>query len=169
VDEHVLAAIVPDDEAEALVRVEELDDALALADDLGRHSAAARGTEASAAAARTRAAEAATSAAAAIAAASAAEAVAAAAITAAAAAEAVATATAAAAEAASFKSAAELVTAADIVALVFAATAALTAAPSVETHLSQILSSAHSPVRTTALGKTRKGLRTVSPAHCRLL
>ena len=40
VDEHVLAAIIADDEAEALLRIEEFDDALAFANDLGRHSAA---------------------------------------------------------------------------------------------------------------------------------
>src|SRR5690606_1022172 len=39
-DEHVLAAVIADDEAEALLGIEELDHALALADDLGRHSAA---------------------------------------------------------------------------------------------------------------------------------
>ncbi|HWT11271.1 MAG TPA: hypothetical protein VN231_00800, partial [Allosphingosinicella sp.] len=76
--------------------------------------------------------------------------------------------TAAAAEAAFLKPAAELVTAADIVALVSAATAALSAAPSVETHLIQILSSAQSPVRTTASGRTRKGLRAGPLAHRRV-
>ena len=41
VDENVLAAIVANDEAESLLGVEELDDALALADDLRGHAAAA--------------------------------------------------------------------------------------------------------------------------------
>jgi hypothetical protein len=40
-DEHVLAAIVADDEAEAFLRIEEFDDALAFADDLRGHSASA--------------------------------------------------------------------------------------------------------------------------------
>src|SRR4051812_3177922 len=62
-DEHVVAAIVADDEAEALLAVEEFDDALGLADDLGGHSAAAE-----AAAAATAAAEAAAAAAEAVAA-----------------------------------------------------------------------------------------------------
>src|SRR5205085_7165405 len=37
--EHILAAIIADDEAEALLRVEEFDDAFAFADDLWRHAA----------------------------------------------------------------------------------------------------------------------------------
>jgi hypothetical protein len=40
-DEHVLAALIALDEAEALVSIEEFHLALASADDLGRHSAAA--------------------------------------------------------------------------------------------------------------------------------
>ena len=125
-DEHVLAAIVADDEAEALLAVEEFDDALGLADDLGGHAAAGAG-----AAAAEPAAAAAAAAAIAAAAAAAAEAVAAAAIAAATAAEAVAAAPlseSAAAEAAVFT---------ETVALVSAAPAALSAAPSVETHLYQ--------------------------------
>jgi hypothetical protein len=55
VHEHIFAAFIALDEAEALCTVEELYDALALADDLGRHSATA---------AAARAAEAATTAAA---------------------------------------------------------------------------------------------------------
>ena len=50
-DEHVLAAIVADDEAEALLAVEEFDDALGLADDLRGHAAAAAGAAAAEAAA----------------------------------------------------------------------------------------------------------------------
>src|SRR5207237_10549885 len=65
VNEHILAAIVADDEAEALLPVEEFDDAFAFADDLGRHSAATAAAAAEATA--TAAAEAAAAAAAAIA------------------------------------------------------------------------------------------------------
>ena len=56
VDEHILAAVVADDEAEALLRVEEFDDALAFADDLRRHSATAAAAAATEAAAATAAA-----------------------------------------------------------------------------------------------------------------
>jgi hypothetical protein len=61
VHEHIFAAFIALDEAEALCTVEELYDALALADDLGRHAAAtaATGSAEAAAAAATRAAEAA--------------------------------------------------------------------------------------------------------------
>jgi hypothetical protein len=41
VDEHVLAAVIADDEAEALLRIEEFDDTFAFADDLRRHAATA--------------------------------------------------------------------------------------------------------------------------------
>jgi hypothetical protein len=41
VNEHVVAAVVAHDEAESLLRIEELHDALALADDLRGHSATA--------------------------------------------------------------------------------------------------------------------------------
>jgi hypothetical protein len=67
VDEHVLTAVFALDKAKALLRVEELYDALAGTDNLGRHAAAAAGTAeaatataAAAAAAAARAAEAAT-------------------------------------------------------------------------------------------------------------
>src|SRR4051812_23067836 len=66
VDEHVLAAVVADDKAEALLPVEEFDDALAFADALRGHAAAetaaataTAATEAAAAAAETAAAAAA--------------------------------------------------------------------------------------------------------------
>jgi hypothetical protein len=60
VHEHIFAAFIALDEAEALCTVEELYDALALADDLGRHAAATAATgSAEAAAAAARAAEAA--------------------------------------------------------------------------------------------------------------
>ncbi|SBV34963.1 conserved protein of unknown function [uncultured Sphingopyxis sp.] len=56
VDEHVFAAIVAGDEAEALRCVEEFHRALALADDLRRHAAAASAAEAATAVAATEAA-----------------------------------------------------------------------------------------------------------------
>jgi hypothetical protein len=74
VNEHILAAVIADDEAEALLRVEEFDDAFAFADDLRRHSStgAATGTTATEAAATTAAAAESTATAAAITAATAA-------------------------------------------------------------------------------------------------
>jgi hypothetical protein len=135
VHEHVLTAIVTDDEAEALLRIEEFDDAFAFADDLGRHSA----TTTTAAAAET---------AAAAAAATATEATASAAVTAAAATT-VAAATAAAvtesttavavATALLESATAEITTTSEIVfaeTIAFVATApsALAFTPSVETH-----------------------------------
>jgi hypothetical protein len=63
VNENVLASIVADDEAEALLRIEEFYDAFSFADDLRRHSATAAAAAAAKAAA-TAAAETATSAAA---------------------------------------------------------------------------------------------------------
>ena len=59
VDEHVFRAIVTDDEAKALLAVEELYDASAFANNLGRHSAAETPAAATAAEAITAAAEAA--------------------------------------------------------------------------------------------------------------
>ncbi len=61
VNEHVFAAIVTNDEAETLLAVEELDDTLAFANDLGRHAAttAAAATKAATAAAEATAATAA--------------------------------------------------------------------------------------------------------------
>ncbi|GFE73170.1 hypothetical protein NTCA1_08190 [Novosphingobium sp. TCA1] len=58
-NEHIFAALIALDEAEALCTVEELYDALALANDLGRHAAAATGSAEAATAAAARAAEAA--------------------------------------------------------------------------------------------------------------
>jgi hypothetical protein len=130
VDEHVLAAVVANDEAEALLRIEEFDDALALADDLGRHSATAAAAEPAAAAA-----EAATAAAITAAAATAAEAATAAAITATAATAAVAkAATEPGAVAWTTVKACELFTTTETVALVTAATTAVTLTPSIEPH-----------------------------------
>jgi hypothetical protein len=133
-DEHVLAAVIANDEAETLLRVEELYDALAFADDLRGHSA-------------TTATAAATKAAAATAAAAAEATATAAAVTAAAAtatitegwpvAEASASAAVAATAAALLKSylIAEIAFfAEDIVALVTTAATAVPLAPSIETH-----------------------------------
>jgi hypothetical protein len=49
VNEHILPAVITDNEAEALLRIEEFYDALAFADDLGRHSAACAATSTAAA------------------------------------------------------------------------------------------------------------------------
>ena len=126
VDEHVLAAIVADDEAEALLAVEEFDDAFAFADDLRGHSAAA---------ARSAAAEAAATTAATAAAITAAATAAAIAITAATAAAAAIRRAIAAAEAAPIATVtAAIALFAETFALVSAAPAALSATPSVETH-----------------------------------
>ena len=65
VDEHVFAAIIANDEAEALLRVEEFDDAFAFANDLRGHSATAAAAAAETAAAATAAAAKATASAAA--------------------------------------------------------------------------------------------------------
>ncbi|MDR6114031.1 hypothetical protein QE360_001000 [Sphingomonas sp. SORGH_AS789] len=129
VDEHVFAAVITHDKAEALLRVEELDDARALANDLGGHAAATTAAEAATAAATETAA-------------AAAEAITAAeAATIATTAEAVA-ATEAAAEAATAEAitAAEAATkaafiaAAEIVPLVATTRAAIASATSIETH-----------------------------------
>jgi hypothetical protein len=140
VHEHILTAIIANDEAETLLAVEELDDAGAFANDLGGHATAC--------AAATRAAEAATTTAAAAettAAATAAEAITAAAAetvtTAAAAAKAITTAKAAAA-------AAVEIIAAETVALVAATPTAVTAASFIETHALFVF-----PVRQTCLSK----------------
>jgi hypothetical protein len=126
VDEHILAAVIANDEAEAFLRVEEFDDTLAFANDLRRHSATAAAAETAATAA---AAEATAS--------TAAVATAAAAITEAAAAEAaaVAIATAPAAEAAALLvSQVSEILFAETIALIPTASTAVTLAPSVKTH-----------------------------------
>ena len=123
VHEHILAAIVTNDEAEALLAVEEFYDARAFADDLGGH-AATTAAGAAAKAAATAAAEATATTAAAEAIATTAEAIAAATEAISAAAEAVTAAKAAAAE----------IVAAETVALVAAAPAAIPAASFIETH-----------------------------------
>jgi hypothetical protein len=124
VDEHVFTAIVTDDEAEALLTVEEFDDALAFANDLGGHAAstAAAATEATATVAAAKAATAAEAAAV-----SAAEA---APITAETATESTAVATEAATESTAVATTIKIVVA-ETVALVLAAPAAAT---SVKTH-----------------------------------
>jgi hypothetical protein len=115
VHEDVFAAIITHDEAEALLRIEELYDAFAFADDLGRHSATAAAAETAATAA--------------------AEAAAIAAPKAATVAESAATA-AASEPAALFESAAVAAVAflEEPVALVSSATATVALTPSVETH-----------------------------------
>jgi hypothetical protein len=138
VNEHVFTAVIADHEAEALLRVEELDHAGAFANDLGGHAAtaaeAAATTAAATEAAATAAAEAATVAAtkAAAAAATAAEAAATAAepVTAAEAAATETTAEVATAKAA----AAEIVIAAEAIALVAPTPATIAAATFIETH-----------------------------------
>jgi hypothetical protein len=124
--EHILAAIVTNDEAEALLSVEEFDDACAFANDLGGHAAASAATATEAA--TTAAAAKATATAAATVAAATAAAIAAAAT----AAEPVAAATEAitAAEAAA---ATEFI-AAETIALVAATSATIAAATFIETH-----------------------------------
>jgi uncharacterized protein YerC len=126
VDEHVLTTTILNDEAEALLSVEELDDAFAFANDLCRHL---RTRAAAETAATATAAEAITAATETVAAATAA----AEAITAAA--EAIATATAEAVTAAAAEAAVKTTTAvAKAVTLVVATPAALTAPTSIKTH-----------------------------------
>jgi hypothetical protein len=127
VNEHVFAAIIANDEAEALLRVEKFDHAGAFADDLRGHAATAAETTTAAAATKT-------------AAAATAEAVTAATEPVAATAEAVATATEAAATAetvAAAKAAIEATFEAAVtktIALVAAAPTTFAAAPFIETH-----------------------------------
>jgi hypothetical protein len=152
VHENVLAAIVTDDEAESLLRIEELYDALALADDLRRHSATAATAKAATAAAAAEAAaataEAITAATAETVATATAEAVATAAV-------ATATAAAAAAKAIAAAEAAAVTIAAftteEIVALVTAATTAVPLTPFIETH-ARLNSLCPQSLRTNALG-----------------
>jgi hypothetical protein len=157
-DEHVLAAVVAHDEAEALLRVEEFDDALALADDLRGHSASACAAATEAAAATAAAAIATATATAAVAACTAAAE--ATTVTVATAAAAAAKAATVAVAAAAAKAAALLETAAKLrntffaetVALVATATTALTFAPSIETHIRPNLNCPLTP-ETNALGQ----------------
>jgi hypothetical protein len=139
VDEHVLPAIIPHDEAEALLRVEKFDDSLAFADDLRGHSAAACAAAAEAASATAAAAEAtsATAAAAEAAAVTVAAATAAAEAATVAVAATTAAATTAAAEAAALLKTAKLleIVCAETFALVAAAPSAFSFAPFIETHI----------------------------------
>ena len=130
VNEHVLSAVVAYDEAKALLRIEEFDDAFGFADDLGRHPAATAATAAAEASATTAAAAAISTAAAAVAASPAAVAVSAAA---AATAE---SASPAAVAAALLKSDLGMLLffAEETVALITTASAAVSLAPSIETH-----------------------------------
>jgi hypothetical protein len=134
VNEHIFAAIVSDDEAETLLRIEEFDDALALANDLRRHSAT-RAAAAEPAAATAAATKASATAATAVAATAAAIATAAAAAIAKAAAAGTGKA-AAVTEATAFTKACacEFFATTETVALVTAATTAVTLTPSIETH-----------------------------------
>jgi ribonuclease D len=151
-DEHVLAAIVADDEAEAFLRVEEFDDAFAFADDLRGHSAT--GT-AAAAAAKTAAASTATAESTA-ASAAATITVAATAASAVAATAGIPAAAAAAPEAAALliPEIAVLLFFAKTVAFVAAATAAVPLAPSIETHEPSELLMPALPAKPTRSGKT---------------
>jgi hypothetical protein len=162
VDEHVLSAIIADDEAEAFLRIEEFDDAFAFADDLGRHSA---GTAAAAAETATAAAAAVTTAAAvAEATAAAAEA---AAVTEAAASAAIAASSAAAAAiaAALLETAAKFWNTlfAETVALVATAATALTLAPSIETHIRPNSFSPVDPSKPTRSGKKAQPVKARNP------
>jgi hypothetical protein len=132
VHEHIFAAIIANDEAEALLRVEEFDDAFAFANDLRGHSATTAAAAAETAAAPTAAAAKATaSAAAAVASGALTESAAAAAAAIAAASTAAATVTAALLETAAIRETRFLEKS---VALIPAATATIALAPSVETH-----------------------------------
>jgi hypothetical protein len=125
VNEHILTAIIANDEAEAFLRIEEFDDAFAFADDLWGHSTAAAAKSAAAAAAAAESTAAATAG------------------VAAATAVTVATASATATEAATAAIAAatllvaefaEIAFVAETFALVATAPAAVPLAPSIETH-----------------------------------
>jgi hypothetical protein len=125
-DEYVFTAVIADDEAEALLRIEEFYDAFAFADDLGRHSATAPAAAAAAEAATATAEATATAAA---------EAAAIAVATAASAAESTASGAAAVAAALLVAKFAELLLfAAEIIAFIATAAAAIALAPSIETH-----------------------------------
>jgi hypothetical protein len=125
VDEHVLTTTILNDEAEALLSVEELDDAFAFANDLCWHLRTRAAAETAATATAAKAITAATET---VAAATAAKAITAAA-------EAIATATAEAVTAAAAEAAVKTTTAvAKAVTLVVATPAALTAPTSIKTH-----------------------------------
>jgi hypothetical protein len=120
-DEHVLTAVIANDEAKTLLRIEEFDDALAFANDLRGHSATAAGTAAAKTAATAAAEATATAAASAI-------------TESRPVAEPSAPATAAAALLKPYLIAEIALFAEDIVALVATAATAVSLAPSIETH-----------------------------------
>jgi hypothetical protein len=154
VDEHVVAPVIANDEPEALLRIEEFDDAFAFADDLRGHSASTAATKAASAAS------------AAVAAATA-EAAAVAVATASAASEAsTITIAATAAEASAL-----LVTATEFtceivfaktVALVATATTAVSLAPSIETHIRPNLL-ARLPLKPTRSGRMAQPVMARNP------
>jgi hypothetical protein len=149
VNEDVLASIVTDDEAEALLRIEEFYDAFSFADNLRRHSATAAAAAAKATA--TAAAETTTAAAAEAATVTAVAATAAAAEAIAAAAEATASATAKATAVGKSAAIAVALFSEKSVALVSAATTAVPLTPSIETH-ARPNSLCPQSLRTNALG-----------------
>jgi hypothetical protein len=164
-DEHVLSTIIADDESEALLWIEEFDDALAFANDLGRHSATC--TAAAKAAAATAAAEA--TAAAATAAAEAA------AVTIVSAAAKAATVPVTAATTAAAVTGALLVAEfsadtlfTEIVALVAAAPAAVPLAPFIETHAPSELKLARLPQKPTRSGHMAQPVMARKTAHAPL-
>jgi hypothetical protein len=126
-DEHVLPAVIANDEPEALLRIEEFDDALSLADDLRGHSATGTAAAPKAAASTSAAAAEATASGSTAAVASATTAAESAAVT---------KSTAAAVAAAFLESAAWFADCffAESVTFITAARAAVAFAPSVETH-----------------------------------
>jgi predicted tellurium resistance membrane protein TerC len=147
VHEHILAAVIANDEAEAFLAIEEFDDACAFADNLGGHAAATAACAAATKAATAAAAETAAAATAAEAIAATAEAITAATETIAATAEAVTTAKAAAAT--------EIVTA-ETVALVAATPTAIPAASFIETHALFVFPARpHRHINTPALDEKR--------------
>jgi hypothetical protein len=157
VNEHILAAVIANDEAEALLRVEEFDDALALANDLGRHSAASAAAKAAASSAAGAAAETSAASAAAVAAT--------AAVTETAATAAAETSAAAAVAASLLKTTGEFAAAgertffAETLTLIAAASAAVAFAPSIETHAPSELIRPPDPKNQCARAKWRTGHR----------
>jgi hypothetical protein len=164
VHEHILAAIVANDEAEALLAVEKFDNAGAFADDLRGHATATAACTATTEAATAAAAETAAAAATAEAIAATAEAITTATETVAAAAKAVTTAKAAAA--------AEFVTA-ETVALVAPTPTAIPAASFIETHALFVFPARpHRHINTPALDEKRgcsDAKPIASPSRCSVI
>jgi hypothetical protein len=158
VHEHIFATVIANDEAEALLRIEEFYDAFAFADDLRRHSTTTAGSAAAESTAAAATAESVTAAAESTAAstvaesaAAAAEPVTAAAISTATAAAATESVTATAGETSAIAVAAAFTTTEKIVAFVTAATTAVPLTPSIETHI-RLKSLCPQTFRTNALG-----------------